>query len=59
MCVAPPSYSRSRLDVAVVIGALVLLANGGSLVVLALAAILVIAPWAAIIDAAEKPRRRD
>jgi hypothetical protein len=47
------------LDVIVVIGALVLLANGGSLVVLALAAILAIAPWAAIIDDAEKPRRRD
>jgi len=47
------------LDVAVVIGALVLLANGGSLVILAIAAILVIAPWAAIIDDAEKPRRRD
>jgi hypothetical protein len=43
----------------VVIGALALLANGGSLVVLALAAILAIAPWAAIIDDAEKPRRRD
>jgi len=47
------------LDVAVVIVALVLLANGGSLVVLAIAAFLVIAPWAAIIDDAEKPRRRD
>jgi len=47
------------LDVAVVIVALVLLVNGGSLVILAIAAILVIAPWAAIIDDAEKPRRRD
>ena len=47
------------LDVAVVIVALALLANGGSLVILAIAAILVIAPWAAIIDDAEKPRRRD
>jgi hypothetical protein len=47
------------LDVFVVIVALALLANGGSLVILAIAAILVIAPWAAIIDDAEKPRRRD
>ena len=47
------------LDVVVVIGALVLLANGGSFVILALAAILAIAPWAAIIDDAEKPRRKD
>jgi hypothetical protein len=47
------------LDVAVAIGALLLLANGGSLVILALAAILAIAPWAAIIDDAEKPRRKD
>jgi membrane protein implicated in regulation of membrane protease activity len=47
------------LDVAVAIGALVLLANGGSFVILALAAILAIAPWAAIIDDAEKPRRKD
>ena len=47
------------LDVVVVIGAVVLLLNGGSLVVLALAAILAIAPWAAIIDDAERPRRKD
>ncbi|HEU0244162.1 MAG TPA: hypothetical protein VFQ75_09675 [Candidatus Limnocylindrales bacterium] len=47
------------LDVVVVIGAILLLVNGGSLVILAIAAILAIAPWAAIIDDAEKPRRRD
>ena len=47
------------LDVIVAIGAIVLVVNGGSLVILALAAILAIAPWAAIIDDAEKPRRRD
>ena len=46
------------LDVVVVIGAILLLVNGGSLVILAIAAILAIAPWAAIIDDAEKPRRR-
>ncbi len=46
-------------DVVVVIGAVLLLVNGGSLVILAIAAILAIAPWAAIIDDAEKPRRRD
>ena len=47
------------LDVVVAIGAIVLLMNGGSLVILAIAAILAIAPWAAIIDDAEKPRRKD
>lgn len=46
------------LDAVVVIVALVLLANGGSPVMLALAAILGFAPWAAIIDHAERPRRR-
>ena len=47
------------LDVVVAIGAIVLLMNGGSLVILAIAAILAIAPWAAIIDDAERPRRKD
>ena len=46
------------LDAAVAVAALVALANGFSPVVLAVAAILGVAPWAAIIDDAEKPRRR-
>jgi hypothetical protein len=46
------------LDVAIALVAAVVLANGGSLVVLAIAAILGFAPWAAIIDDAERPRRK-
>jgi len=46
------------LDAVVIVGALVLLANGASLVVAAIAAILAIAPWAAIIDDAERPKRQ-
>ncbi|HKF85909.1 MAG TPA: hypothetical protein VKB30_08995 [Candidatus Limnocylindrales bacterium] len=46
------------LDVAVLVLTLVALLNGVSLIVLAFAAILGIAPWAAIIDDAERPKRR-
>jgi hypothetical protein len=46
------------LDMIVVAGAIIALANGSSAIVLALAAILAIAPWASIIDDAERPRRR-
>lgn len=41
-----------------VIGTVWALANGFGPIVIAFAAILVIAPWAAIIDDAERPRRR-
>jgi len=46
------------LDVAVLVLTLVALLNGVSLIVLAFAVILGIAPWAAIIDDAERPKRR-
>jgi hypothetical protein len=46
------------LDAVVVIGTVWALANGFEPIVIAFAAILVIAPWAAIIDDAERPRRR-
>jgi hypothetical protein len=45
------------IDVVVVIGVVVLVANGGSPVLVALGAILAFAPWAAIIDEMERPRR--
>jgi hypothetical protein len=46
------------LDLGIVVVTVVALLNGASWVVVALAAILGFAPWAAIIDDAEKPRRR-
>ena len=46
------------LDVVVLIAALLAVLNGFSPIVIAFAAILMIAPWAAIIDDAERPRRR-
>ena len=46
------------LDVVVVAGALVALANGFSPIVLAFAAILAMAPWASIIDQREGPGPR-
>ena len=46
------------LDAAVVIATGWALLNGFQPIVIAFAAILAIAPWAAIIDDAERPRRR-
>lgn len=46
------------LDAAVVIATALALLNGFQPIVIAFAAILAIAPWAAIIDDAERPRRR-
>ena len=46
------------LDAAVVIATVWALANGFQPIVIAFAAILGMAPWAAIIDEAERPRRR-
>lgn len=54
----PAMVLALALDLAIAIATAWALANGFQPIVVAFAAILGMAPWAAIIDEAERPRRR-